>query len=34
MSEYLTLIEAAKLTQNQLQKGVIEIFARTFPVVL
>jgi hypothetical protein len=33
MSEYLSLVEAAKLTQNQLQKGVIEIFARTSPVL-
>ena len=32
-NEYLTLIEAAKLTQNPLKKGVIETFARTSPVL-
>jgi Major capsid protein GP7 len=33
MAEYLTLAEAAKLVTNPLQKGVIEIFARTSPVL-
>ena len=31
--EYLTLLEAAKLQQNPLKKGVIEIFPRTSPVL-
>ena len=31
--EYLTLIEAAKLQQNPLKRGVIEIFPRTSPVL-
>jgi hypothetical protein len=33
MAEYLTLAEAAKLTQNELKRGVIEVFARTSPVL-
>ena len=33
MAEFLTLVEAAKLVQNPLQKGVIEIFPRTSPVL-
>jgi hypothetical protein len=33
MAEYLTLEEAAKLTQNELKRGVIEVFARTSPVL-
>ena len=33
MAEYLTLVEAAKLTQDPLKKGVIEVFARTSPVL-
>lgn len=31
--EYLTLVEAAKLMQNPLQRGVVEIFPRTSPVL-
>lgn len=31
--EYLTLVEAAKLTQNPLKRGIIEIFPRTSPVL-
>jgi hypothetical protein len=31
--EFLTLIEAAKSTQNPLRRGVIETFARTSPVL-
>lgn len=31
--EYMTLIEAAKLTQEPLRRGVIEIFPRTSPVL-
>lgn len=30
--EFLTLLEAAKLIQNPLQKGVVEIFPRTSPI--
>ena len=33
MATYLTLIEAAKLQQTPLQKGVIEIFPRVAPVL-
>jgi hypothetical protein len=31
--EYLTLVEASKLEQTPLRKGVIEVFARTSPVL-
>lgn len=33
MAEYLTLLEASKLVQEPLRKGVIEIFPRTSPVL-
>jgi hypothetical protein len=33
MAEYLTLVEAAKLTQDPLKKGVIETFARSSAVL-
>ncbi len=33
MTEYISLIEAAKLTSDPLKKGVIETFARSSPVL-